>query len=110
MLRSQLALLKTAAKKQYNEYNPEITNQMVKLARPIKELAGEVRKLEDRDDSRYEALTYEAKVNLFIEQFFAQLPEEQQVRMLTDMRRVHDRDSRTYLLPEAEIVTDDSTE
>jgi hypothetical protein len=107
MLRRQLRRLKSAEKSQGDSYNPEITTQMVKLARPIKELAGEVRKLEDRDDDRYAALTYEEKCKLYLEHFFMNLPEENQVRLLTEMQRTFENQRQSLLLPEAEIIPDE---
>lgn len=89
MLRRQLRKLKTAENNQAG-YSSELTTEMVKLARVIKELAGEVRKLEDRESAEYAALSYTEKVSLFVEHFVIPLPEEHQRDLLALMQRVID--------------------
>ena len=88
MLRRQLRRLKDVEQKQ-NGYDSGITKEMQTLARVIKELAGEIRKLEDRETEEYGALSFEERVRLFIEQFFANLPAEHQSDMMRLMEKVY---------------------
>lgn len=87
MLKRQLRRLKTLESKQ-ESYSPEITREMVTLGRVIKELAGEVRKLEDRESAEYAAMTYAERVNLFVQHFVVPLPQEHQEDLLALMQKV----------------------
>lgn len=111
MLRRQVRRLRELENAQ-KSYDSNVTTQMVKLARPIKELAAEVRKLEDRDTNEYNTLSYEERIELFIRQFYLDLPEEHQRSLMQQMHDVNSTQSRS-LLPsyaaadEAEIIPPD---
>ncbi len=68
------------------EYDASLTRDLTSAIRALKELAGEQRKLEDREEERYAALGIEGRIELYATEFFAALPTEYQVRCLELMR------------------------
>ncbi len=86
MLRGRLRKVRREIRKEGDEYNPQLTRELVSLTRATKEVTGEVRKLEDRDAAEYGKASFEDKIRLFVEQFFARLPQEFQIKILQRMK------------------------
>lgn len=89
----------SAAERSEQGYDHTLTQAITALARTAKELAGEARKLEDREEQQYVGLGIEGRMNLFVEQFFAELPADFQLKLLKQMRDVFNKQEQS-LLPE----------
>lgn len=98
-LRSRLRRLNQAIKNEGSDYDARLTRDLTSVGRTLKELAAEQRKLEDRDEDRYDNLGIEGRMNLFITEFFARLPEDFQVKLLQGMKDTYTTQSAS-LLPE----------
>tara|TARA_R110002020_G_scaffold207256_3_gene412666 strand:+ start:7508 stop:7795 length:288 start_codon:yes stop_codon:yes gene_type:complete len=91
--------LNQAIKNEGSDYDARLTRDLTSVGRTLKELAAEQRKLEDRDEDRYDNLGIEGRMNLFITEFFARLPEDFQVKLLQGMKDTYTTQSAS-LLPE----------
>lgn len=87
-LKARLSRLQKAMREEGANYNTSLTRDLASIGRTLKELAAEQRKLEDREEERYDKLGIEGRMNLFIAEFFARLPEDFQVKLLSDMKDV----------------------
>ncbi len=96
MIRAQLKKLNRELKEP--DFNPELTNQLVKLANAGTKLTEQVRKLEDRENERTAALTFDEQIQLIATQFFSQLPEQHQRRMLALLNDSLQATSTPYML------------
>lgn len=99
-LKAMRRRLKRLSKEMANEgsdYQTALTRDLVSISRALKELAGEQRKLEDREEEHYAKLGMEGRMNLFIEDFFSQLPEEFQIKLLQGMKKTFERQNQSLL-------------
>ena len=96
-LRSRLRRLKKEIDNERGNYDSRLTRDLTSLGRTLKELAAEQRKLEDREEDRYDKLGIEGRMNLFTAEFFARLPEELQVKLLKDMRDTYNQQNASLL-------------
>lgn len=98
-LRSRLRRLDRAIREEGDVYDARLTRDLTAIGRTLKELAAEQRKLEDREEARYDNLGIEGRMRLFIDEFFSKLPEDFQVKLLSGMRDTYTAQNRS-LLPE----------
>ncbi len=96
MIKAQLKKLDFELKKP--EYDSTLTSELVKLANAGAKLTDQVRKLEDRENERTAALTFDEQIRLIATQFFAQLPEQHQRTMLNLLNDEIHRSSTQYML------------
>lgn len=92
-LKARMKRIERELKVEGDEYNPVLTKDLTSIGRTLKELAGEQRKLEDREEQRYQGLGIEGRMNLFVEQFFSLLPEDHQIKLLQSMRACFEKQS-----------------
>lgn len=85
------------------EYDEKVTGELIKLSNAITKLTDQVRKLEDRENERTAALTFEEQTTLIANQFFANLPEQHQKTMLNKLNDILQSTSTPYMLT-GEIV------
>jgi hypothetical protein len=85
-LRRRLSRLEKEIGSEKGNYDPRLTRDLATISRTLKELAAEQRKLEDREEDNYNKLGIEGKMDLMVTEFFAQLPEDFQVKLLEKMR------------------------
>lgn len=78
-------------------YNPALTRDLASVGRTLKELAAEQRKLEDREEDRYDKLGIEGRMELFNNEFFAVLPEDFQIRLLQLMKATYEKQNAPLL-------------
>jgi len=97
--RRRMSRLEKAIGNEGADYDSRFTRDLASLSRTLKELAAEQRKLEDREEANYARLGIEGKMDLMVSEFFAQLPEDFQVRLLTKMRETYNKQNAS-LLPE----------
>jgi hypothetical protein len=86
---------------QSGDYDPRLTRDLTSVGRTLKELAAEQRKLEDREEDRYDNLGIDGRMTLFVGEFFAKLPEDFQVKLLGEMKATYEKQNAS-LLPEPE--------
>ena len=99
-LKTRLVRLNRAIKSEGTDYDPRLTRDLTSVGRTLKELAAEQRKLEDRDEAHFSQLGIDGRIELYISQFFAQLPEEFQVKLLQGMKETY-KAQNASLLPES---------
>jgi len=105
VISSTLRTMKTRLRKlnramQHEEgYDSHLTRDLASIARTLKELAAEQRKLEDREDEHYAKLGIEGRMQLYADQFFARLPQDFQIRLLELMKATYEAQNAS-LLPE----------
>ena len=99
-VKARLRRVKKAIDAEGSNYDSRLTRDLTSLGRTLKELAAEQRKLEDREEARFDELGIEGRVELYITEFFAQLPEEWQVKLLQGMRDAYSSQNAS-LLPES---------
>lgn len=85
-LRAARKLVRIVEKRVSEELDPtdlsRLTRDLTSALRTMKELAGEQRKLEDRDAEHLANSTFEDRIRLFAEELFAKLPEHHQREFL----------------------------
>ena len=99
-LKARLKRLKTEITREGTNYDSRLTRDLTSLGRTLKELAAEQRKLEDREEARFDELGIEGRIELYVTEFFAQLPEEWQVKLLEGMKQCYSSQNAS-LLPES---------
>ena len=99
-LRTRLRRLERELKSEGDNYDPRLTRDLTSIGRTLKELAAEQRKLEDREEQRYDKLGIEGRMRLFITEFFSKLPEDFQVKLLQGMKECYNKQNAS-LLPES---------
>ena len=95
--RRRMGRLEKAIAQEGTENDSRLTRDLASLSRTLKELAAEQRKLEDRTEAEYAALGIEGRMDLFLSEFFDVLPEDFQVKLLTDMRNTFNKQNATLL-------------
>ena len=83
-----------------HSYDPKLTRDLTALGRTLKELAGEQRKLEDREQKHFASMGIQGRMQLFIEQFFSMLPEDYQRDLLNSMESCLNTQASPILLDE----------
>lgn len=86
-------------------YDGQLTRDVASLARTLKELAAEQRKLEDREEEHFAGLGIEGRISLYVDHFFARLPEDFQLQLLVRMRDVLSTQAASLLPPEEKSLT-----
>ena len=100
MLRKQLKKLEAPVNS--SEYDSAVTAELVKIGNTMNKLTEQVRKLEDRENDRLAALSFDEQVRLIATEFFAQIPEQHQRAMLQLLESELHRSSTPYML--ADVV------
>ncbi len=93
LIKKQLVKLSCVQSKTV-DYLPDLDRSLTSLSRALKELSGEIRKLEDRAASEYNNLGFEAQCRLYLEHWFLKLPQEYQTRLLSEMNFALDEQSK----------------
>lgn len=88
VLRKRLRQLERQVSADKSASDHELTKALTSVARSLKEVGVELRKLEDREEAEYSKLGLEGRMQLFVEQFFAELPQDLQVKLLQEMKQV----------------------
>jgi len=99
VLKRRLIRLEREMKTEGAVYNNRLTTDLGAISRALKELAAEQRKLEDRESEHYAKLGIEGRMELFMTEFFARLPEDFQIKLLEGMRDTYAEQNQS-LLPE----------
>lgn len=99
-LKRRLTKIATEVRREGDEYDPRLTRDLATISRTLKELAAEKRKLEDREEGKFTQLGIEGRMDLMVSEFFAKLPEDFQVRLLSKMKETYHAQNSS-LLPES---------
>jgi hypothetical protein len=103
-LKRRLTKIEREQRSEGDSYDGRLTRDLGTISRALKELAAEQRKLEDREEDRYNSLGIEGRMRLFITEFFSKLPEDFQVKLLQGMRDTYNKQNAS-LLPEGNEQT-----
>jgi len=82
------------------EYDTKLTKDLSSISKALRELASEQRKLENREEEHYAALGIEGRMQLFISEFFVNLPEEFQKKLLGGMQKIYISQNESQKLPD----------